>query len=133
MEPAGTNAWMRGSRTEVQRVGVSPHHHDHSSPRCDQSQSLLQIARLWSTSAMAQGARNLPVRASAASNMPALTVGDDTLESRPPANDAHALRVSDERVAQVRTARPWHRYAHHIRELPAQLEKLAADLRVPPG
>src|SRR5689334_22042275 len=122
---------MRGSSTDVHSVGVSPHHHDHSSPRWDQSQSSLQIARLCSTSAMAQGAPNLPARALPMSKMRGLTADDDTLESGALTSDAHTLRVSDERVAQVRTARPWDRYAHHIHELPAQLERLAADLRVP--
>lgn len=36
------------------------------------------------------------------------------------------------RPQDLRTARPWHRYAHHIRVLPARLEALAADLRPPP-
>jgi SAM-dependent methyltransferase len=33
----------------------------------------------------------------------------------------------------VRVGPPWHRYAHHIRELPAALEDLSRDLRVPTG
>jgi SAM-dependent methyltransferase len=44
-----------------------------------------------------------------------------------------SLRVAAERRPQARSARSWDRYAHHIRELPARLEQLAADLRVPPG
>jgi SAM-dependent methyltransferase len=33
----------------------------------------------------------------------------------------------------VRVARPWHRYAHHIRTLPAELESLSRDLQLPAG
>lgn len=37
------------------------------------------------------------------------------------------------RPADLRTARPWHRLAHIVRELPAALERLAAELQVPAG
>jgi SAM-dependent methyltransferase len=47
------------------------------------------------------------------------------------ARASQPLRVAEDRQAQVRTARPWARYAHHIHELPARLEELAADLHVP--
>ena len=40
--------------------------------------------------------------------------------------DFHAERPTD-----LRTARPWHRLAFIVRALPAGLERLAADLRVP--
>jgi SAM-dependent methyltransferase len=46
----------------------------------------------------------------------------------PAAGRYHADRPTD-----IRTARPWHRYAHHINTLPARLQELAADLRVGPG
>jgi SAM-dependent methyltransferase len=36
-----------------------------------------------------------------------------------------------DRPRDLRQATPWHRYAHHIRELPARLERLAPELRVP--
>jgi SAM-dependent methyltransferase len=65
--------------------------------------------------------------------MRALSAGDDSLEGTPLAAASPSLRVSDERIGQVRSARPWHRYAHHIRELPARLEELSGDLRVPSG
>jgi SAM-dependent methyltransferase len=45
---------------------------------------------------------------------------------------AAAHYVAD-RPSDIRRARPWHRYRHHIRMLPARLEALAADLAVPPG
>jgi SAM-dependent methyltransferase len=35
------------------------------------------------------------------------------------------------RPTDLRRATPWHRYAHHIRTLPARLEELAADLDLP--
>jgi SAM-dependent methyltransferase len=37
------------------------------------------------------------------------------------------------RPKDLRAARPWHRYAHHIRTLPVRLEALAPELRLPPG
>jgi SAM-dependent methyltransferase len=37
-----------------------------------------------------------------------------------------------ERPRDIRTARPWHRYAHHIRTLPLRLEALADGLLRPP-
>lgn len=40
----------------------------------------------------------------------------------------HAARPSD-----IRTSSPWHRYRHHIDQLPARLEALARQLCVPPG
>jgi SAM-dependent methyltransferase len=44
-----------------------------------------------------------------------------------------APRYVDQRPSDIRAARPWHRYAHHIRELPARLEALSGDLRLAPG
>lgn len=41
-------------------------------------------------------------------------------------------RFHEARPDDLRRARPWHRYAHHIRTLPAALEALAAELDVPP-
>jgi len=38
-----------------------------------------------------------------------------------------------ERPPDVRKAPPWHRYAYHIRELPARLRELSGELRVAPG
>jgi SAM-dependent methyltransferase len=38
-----------------------------------------------------------------------------------------------DRPADLRTAAPWHRYAHHIRVLPKRLRALSEDLGVPPG
>jgi SAM-dependent methyltransferase len=64
--------------------------------------------------------------------MRGLSAGDDTSDGHSLA-DKSPLRVSDKRIAQVRSARPWDRYAHHIKELPARLEELAADLDVPPA
>ena len=40
-------------------------------------------------------------------------------------------RYHQARPQDIRSARPWHRYAHHIRVLPARLEALAGDLRAP--
>jgi SAM-dependent methyltransferase len=37
-----------------------------------------------------------------------------------------------DRPSDLRRATPWHRYAHHIRRLPAALAALAPELRVPP-
>jgi SAM-dependent methyltransferase len=42
-------------------------------------------------------------------------------------------RFATDRRTDIREARPWHPYRHHIRMLPARLEALAADLGVPPG
>jgi SAM-dependent methyltransferase len=42
-------------------------------------------------------------------------------------------RFVAERPKDLRRATPWHRYGHHIRTLPARLEALSQDLRVPPG
>lgn len=42
------------------------------------------------------------------------------------------LRFVEDRPSDLRVAKPWHRYAHHIRTLPARLSVLAADLNVPP-
>lgn len=50
----------------------------------------------------------------------------------PPAPD-DATRYVVKRPPDIRRATPWHRYGHHIRTLPARLEALAADLRLPPG
>ena len=38
-----------------------------------------------------------------------------------------------ERPRDLRRATPWHRYAHHVRTLPARLEELAGELQVPDG
>jgi SAM-dependent methyltransferase len=48
--------------------------------------------------------------------------------SLPPAGRYHDHSRDD-----IRVARPWDRYAHHINTLPARLEALAADLNVQPG
>lgn len=37
------------------------------------------------------------------------------------------------RPKDIRRAALWHRYAHHVRTLPARLEELAGSLGVPPG
>jgi SAM-dependent methyltransferase len=42
-------------------------------------------------------------------------------------------RFQQGRPKDVRRGTPWHRYAYHIRMLPARLEELAAELRVGPG
>jgi SAM-dependent methyltransferase len=44
-----------------------------------------------------------------------------------------AGRYVSDRPTDIRTARPWHRYAHHVNVLPARLEELARDVVVPPG
>jgi SAM-dependent methyltransferase len=44
-----------------------------------------------------------------------------------------AAQYVADRPTDIRRARPWHRYAHHIRTLPARLEALSRDLAVPPG
>src|SRR3954453_11674964 len=44
MVPAGTYAWMRGSRAPYQSAGVPPHQVDHSSPDVDQSQDSLKTS-----------------------------------------------------------------------------------------
>lgn len=52
----------------------------------------------------------------------------------PPATAAdESLSYQGDRPRDLRAARPWHRYAHHIRVLPARLEVLAAELRLPPA
>jgi SAM-dependent methyltransferase len=38
-----------------------------------------------------------------------------------------------DRPENIREARPWHPYRHHIRTLPVRLEAIARDLRVPPA
>jgi SAM-dependent methyltransferase len=43
-----------------------------------------------------------------------------------------APRFHTERPRDIRRARPWHRYAHHIRTLPRRLEALSTDLLSPP-
>jgi SAM-dependent methyltransferase len=42
------------------------------------------------------------------------------------------LRYARARPQDLRKAKPWHRYAHHIRTLPARLEALVPELRLPP-
>src|SRR3954451_8477086 len=42
--PAGTNAWIRGSRAPYQSAGVPPHQVDHSSPDVDQSHDSLKTS-----------------------------------------------------------------------------------------
>lgn len=42
------------------------------------------------------------------------------------------LRFVEDRPSDIRKAKPWHRYAHHIRTLPARLQALVPDLRLPP-
>jgi SAM-dependent methyltransferase len=37
-----------------------------------------------------------------------------------------------ERPDDIREARPWHPYRHHIRTLPARLQELSRELQVPP-
>lgn len=44
-----------------------------------------------------------------------------------------AAQYVADRPTDIRRARPWHRYRHHIRTLPARLESLSRDLAVPPG
>ena len=46
--------------------------------------------------------------------------------------DGAATFVAD-RPTDIRTAAPWHRYAHHIKQLPARLEIFSRDLRLPAG
>lgn len=41
-----------------------------------------------------------------------------------------APRFVVDRPKDIHTAYPWHRYAHHVRTLPARLEALAHDLQV---
>jgi SAM-dependent methyltransferase len=50
-----------------------------------------------------------------------------------PQRQADAPRFLAQRPDDIRKARPWHRYAHHIRTLPARLEALAPQLRVGGG
>jgi SAM-dependent methyltransferase len=42
-------------------------------------------------------------------------------------------RFATDRRTDIREARPWHPYRHHIRMLPARLEALSRELAVPPG
>lgn len=42
-------------------------------------------------------------------------------------------RFATDRRTDIREARLWHPYRHHIRMLPARLEALSRDLAVPPG
>jgi SAM-dependent methyltransferase len=46
-------------------------------------------------------------------------------------NDSPRFHTS--RPTDIRVARPWHRYAHHIRVLPARLQALAGELRLAGG
>lgn len=41
------------------------------------------------------------------------------------------LRFHTERPKDIRTATPWHRYRHHIEQLPAALRELASSLELP--
>jgi SAM-dependent methyltransferase len=47
--------------------------------------------------------------------------------------EERAARYQEGRPKDIRRATPWHRYAHHIRVLPARLEQLAGDLHTPAG
>lgn len=49
----------------------------------------------------------------------------------PGPRDTHSFVAG--RPADLRRATPWHRYGHHIRTLPARLQSLSRDLRLPPG
>src|SRR3954463_3023689 len=66
MHPVGTKAWILGSTTEYHIGSVPPHHADHSSPCCDQSQFSVQTRRFSSTLPMAASpsSRWVQVRAS---------------------------------------------------------------------
>ena len=46
---------------------------------------------------------------------------------------AAAPRYQETRPRDIRRFVPWHRYAHHIRVLPARLEAIAGELELPPG
>nr|AYC79423.1 hypothetical protein [uncultured bacterium] len=50
-----------------------------------------------------------------------------------PAATPDATRFHEKRPTDLRTARPWHRLAYIIDALPAALERLSAELRVPAG
>ena len=43
------------------------------------------------------------------------------------------VRFLQKRPGDLRRAAPWHRYAHHIRTLPARLKAMSAHLQVPAG
>jgi hypothetical protein len=47
--------------------------------------------------------------------------------------DGDRPRFLEQRPSDLREAAPWHRYAHHIRTLPARLEALAPGLQVKGG
>jgi len=59
------------------------------------------------------------------SRLPAIDVTETTRGSQP------GVRYQEARPQDIRSARPWHRYAHHIRVLPARLEALAGELGAP--
>lgn len=61
------------------------------------------------------------------SRLPAIDVTGTTRASQPDA------RYQQARPQDIRSSRPWHRYSHHIRMLPARLEALAAELCAPAG
>ena len=44
-----------------------------------------------------------------------------------------AQRYHVDRPTDIRQARPWHRYAHHVNTLPRRLEELVPDLRLGRG
>jgi SAM-dependent methyltransferase len=52
---------------------------------------------------------------------------------RIPSPAAQGPRFNTRRPSDIRRARPWHRYRHHIITLPARLEALSQDLGVPAG
>ena len=123
LEDRRRRAGRRGCAAAARRAtapGVPPHHADHSSPPRDQSHVLSQTARLCSTSAI--GGRHRCQRRSPCT-------GDGRLRATlPETRGAADLRTAD-RPQDIRAATPWHRYAHHIRTLPARLEALAGELR----
>jgi SAM-dependent methyltransferase len=57
---------------------------------------------------------------------------DGHAPSRPPTPPDVDRYVAD-RPQDLRRARPWHRYAHHIRTLPARLQALADAVELAPG
>src|SRR4051794_14117655 len=74
--------------------------------------------------------RTAPPRCARTSSLPNRSVD----MAAPTTNSEHPdrARFHSQRPTDIRRATPWHRYRHHIEALPAKLEELSGDLRIPP-
>ena len=117
---------MRGSSAPYQSAGVPPHHDDHSSPARGPVPRLLPDREVLSRRRPSATRTRTRVRA------PSRTGRHWPGDRRGCRGTQPSAQFQQGRRPRTSArATPWHRYAHHIRMLPARLEALAGELAAP--